>query len=91
LPCIDHGIDFNVWLCSRAGDTRLICASSTFGDFYLPPHTFWDFHLTTRQFLGISALPPVTIRDSHFTARWMGKGRFPTLQPLLTTKLSVQA
>jgi len=34
-------------------------------------------------FLGISTLPPGTIRDSHFTARWMESGRFPTLQPLI--------
>jgi len=41
--------------------------------------------------LGISTLPPGTFGDSHFIARWTEKGRFPTLEPLSKTKLSVQA
>jgi len=41
--------------------------------------------------LGISTLPPGTFGDSHFTARWTKKGRFPTLQLSLKTKISVQA
>jgi len=32
--------------------------------------------------LGISTLPLGTFRDSHFTARWTEKGRFPMLRPL---------
>jgi len=47
---------------------------------YVRPALFW-----------ISILPPSTFRDSHFTARWTEKGRFPTLQPLSKTKLSVHA
>jgi len=42
--------------------------------------TLGDFHFTARYFW-----------DSHFTALWTEKGRFPTLQPLLKSKLSVQA
>jgi len=51
----------------------------------------WGFPLYRLVFFGISTLPPGTFRDSHFTARWTEKRRFPTLQPSSETKLSVQA
>jgi len=42
---------------------------------------FWGFPLYRLALLGIRTL----------SARWTKKGRFPTLQPLSKTKLSVQA
>jgi len=39
---------------------------------------FWGFPLSHPAYL------------HHFTTSWMEKGRFPTLQPTLKTKLSVQ-
>jgi len=45
----DRGIDFSVWLCWAVGDTRVICAHSTFG----------DFHFTARHFLGFPLFRPM--------------------------------
>jgi len=43
------------------------------------PSTFEDFHFTARHYLGFSIYYSA-LGDSHFTARWTEKGRFPTLQ-----------
>jgi len=40
--------------------------------------------------LGISSFPSGTKKNFLFSARWMEKGHFPTLQPWSNTKLSVQ-
>jgi len=76
--CKNRGIDFSVWLCR--GYARDMYAQH-----------FWGFPFYRPALLWISTLPPGIIRASYFTGHRTEKERFPTLQPLLKTKHSVQA
>jgi len=59
----DRGIDSSVWLCR--GYARDMCGQH-----------FWGFPLYSLDLFGIFTLPPVAIRDFHFTASWTEKGRY---------------
>lgn len=65
----DRSIDFSVRLCREY-------ALSTFGDFHLPPGTFWDFHLTPIGIFRDFHFTAQHYGDSHITIRWTEKGRF---------------
>jgi len=56
--CKNRGIDFSVSLCRVYA--REICAQH-----------LWGFPLYHPALFGISTLPPGTLKDSHFTTRWL--------------------
>jgi len=73
-----------------AGHAPVKCALSTLRDFRFTTQHFWGLSLHRPALFGIFTLPSGIIRNSHFTAHWTEKGRFPTLQLLSKTKLSEQ-